>query len=312
MSENNLKGLLLETIKTYFSSLNQNGFDSLSVNIVSKFFENKLRANSSVLLKFMITYRKIHIKQSFAIWSSQIKQITNNLLSNSNDSSQLNFNYHKPIYSALRNNNQISTISRRTNSLTQMENFLQRQEEYKKSKSQKKEQLIRDTEDEYNMMCTFTPNISLSKSMASEGNKSAYIRLYEDSNRRKVNYDKKINDYIRNIKNESNCHNRKKKSIDKLKIEKLYNDYKIQKSKRQKLRQQIDSETGVTFKPRVNTSPYYNKRINGNVNDRSKRTIEDKQNFITTFNYLREKEYIENRYKTNNRKSNSNSKKLYQ
>ena len=305
MTETNLRQLLLETIKTYFSSLNENAFDSISINIVSKFFENKLRANTSVLLKLVNVYKKIHMKESFELWSSQIQPITNNLLSNSNDSSHLNFNYPKPLYSSqLRNNNQISTISRRTNSLTQMENFLQRQEEYKRAKSQKKEQLIRNTEDEYNMMCTFTPNISLSKSIASEGNKSAFIRLYEDSNRRKVNYDKKVNAYIRNIKDESNFNNKKKKSIDKLKIEKLYNDYKKQKSKRQMLRQQIDSETGVTFKPRVNYSPFYTKRIIGNVNDRSKRAIEEKQNFITTFNYLREKEYIESRYKTNSNRKN--------
>ena len=305
-TNNGVKTLLFETIKTYFSSLSQANFETIGLNIISKFFENKYRANASTLHSLIKVYKKIIIRKPFQNWSS-LSQL--NIVSNSNDSSHINYSYPKPNYlNQLRNNNQISTISRRTNSLTQMENFLQRQEEYKKSKSQRKEKRLKDSEDEYNMMCTFTPNISYSKSITSDGNKSAYVRLYEDSNKRKVNYDKKVNDYIKQIKKASNCHNRGKKSIDKFKIEKLYNDYKVQKSKRKMLMEQIDYETGATFKPRVNTSPYYSKRINGTINDRSKKSLQNKQNFVTTFNYLREKELIENQYKRLNNKNTSKNK----
>ena len=183
--------------------------------------------------------------------------------------------------------NSINSSKQRHNSYSQthtVDTFLQRQEQYNLSKIKHKQQLLQHNEDECNRKCTFSPNISYStKSLGNGGNsfeasKSAYNRLYEDSTQRQINYEKKVGDYIKNLKSEANCTrtSHASKTIDKHKIERLYNEYKVQKTKRQRLRNQIDSENGLTFRPHVNTSPQYNKNANTNVETKTKRLMQPK------------------------------------
>lgn len=192
--------------------------------------------------------------------------------------------------------NSINSSKQRHNSYSQshtVDTFLQRQEQYNLSKIKRKQQLLQHNEDECNRLCTFSPNISYStKSLGGansfELSKSAYNRLYEDSTQRKMNYDKKVNDYIKNLKSEANCtrSSHASKTIDKNKIERLYNEYKIQKTKRQMLRNQIDNENGLTFKPHVNaTSPQYNKNVNLNLENKAKKLMQQKHQKMLIKNY---------------------------
>ena len=192
--------------------------------------------------------------------------------------------------------NSINSSKQRHNSYSQthtVDTFLQRQEQYNLSKIKRKQKLLQCNEDECNRLCTFSPNISYStKSLGGtnsfELSKSACNRLYEDSTQRKLNYDKKVNDYIKNLKSEANCTrtSHASKTIDKNKIERLYNEYKIQKTKRQMLRNQIDSENGLTFKPHVNTSsPQYNKNVNVNLENKAKKLMQQKHQRMLIKNY---------------------------
>jgi predicted RNA binding protein with dsRBD fold (UPF0201 family) len=61
---------------------------------------------------------------------------------------------------------------------------------------------------------------------------------------------------------------------------------KIQKTKRQMLRNQIDNENGLTFKPHVNaTSPQYNKNVNFNLENKAKKLMQQKHQKMLIKNY---------------------------
>jgi hypothetical protein len=204
--------------------------------------------------------------------------------------------YHHPHSNNNYFHNSINSSKQRHNSYSQshtLDTFLQRQEQYNLSKIKRKQKLLQHNEDECNRLCTFSPNISYSTKSLGGGNsfelsKSAYNRLYEDSTQRKMNYDKKVNDYIKNLKSEANCTRslHASKTIDKNKIERLYNEYKIQKTKRQMLRNQIDNENGLTFKPHVNaTSPQYNKNVNFNLENKTRKLMQQKHQKMLIKNY---------------------------
>ena len=334
LPKNNPRPLLVKTISEYFSSLPEQLYQIISQNIVNKFYDNKYKANSPLLINLLKCYSKKEeqtIRHSFSSWRNKINynitetnfyHQTDNEEDNASSMNQamlFNFytgqstysgNFYKQNYTSRdkqhnnrkRNhskpfyNNSINSSKQRHHSYSQMhavDNFLQRQEQYNISKSKNKQKLLQNNEDEYNRRCTFSPNISYStKSLGNSGNsfemsKSAYMRLYEDSTQRKLNYEKKVNDYIKNLKSEANQTRTSNgsKVIDKNKIEKLYNDYKLQKTKRQMLMNQIDNETGMTFKPHVNSSPQYTKKINMNIQNRAKKLMQQNNQKKMVKNY---------------------------
>ena len=121
--------------------------------------------------------------------------------------------------------------------------------------------LIQQNEDEYDLLCTFSPKIrkkSFDKNSYSKinfnKNNNIYQKLYDDYNKRKIEHNRKVSDYFKRIKSESSLsanHSPSKKIIDKGKIEKLYNDYKQREIKRMKLVNKINLENGITFKPDI-------------------------------------------------------------
>ena len=86
---------------------------------------------------------------------------------------------------------------------------------------------------------------------------------------------------LRNVINSNSLGNKKEPSnqkvtVDYKKIEDLYNDYKRERDKRNKKRNQIDAELGITFKPELYTNGKYYNKINPNFHDRERQFIEDK------------------------------------
>ena len=84
------------------------------------------------------------------------------------------------------------------------------------------------------------------------------------------------------------------KIIDKQQIEKLYNDFRQRQSRRRLLMEKIDNEDGITFKPRVNTSPSYFKKhdtLYNNLNINRNKT----QRNIMAYDYYKEMELMEMR-----------------
>ena len=349
LPKNNVKPLLIKTLFDFLNTLTKNTLQSLSNQIVQRFYDNKYRAHAMLLNKLYEVYSKsisqLKVKH-FNLWktfiednndntnnqnisielNNKIKDCedyfnthykqskynlyttthpimlkrkynnsnTNNSFGGNNTNININ-NIHSPIIfnsNRLTHQQQLSTISKRTNSASQIETFLQRQEDFKNSKQRKLEKRLQLSETALDGIYTFSPNISSHfQHSYSDSLKATHIRLYEDSNVRKRKIQQKVNEYITTITSPK----QKTKTIDKSQIEKLYNDYKLRKTRRKMLMDKVNCEEGITFKPVVHLSPNYLKKINGSFFERNRKSIENKQNFITTYNYLREMELMEMR-----------------
>jgi len=123
------------------------------------------------------------------------------------------------------------------------------------------------------IQCTFNPNLNLTKNNY-KTIKSRYIAKSNSVN----SLDNK--NYI--------IINEKKKKLNKKAINKLYNDYKLQKEKKFNLIEKIDLEKGITYKPNLNLNNKYAKKIEGDVILRGQQMIKEKNDFIDSYNYLRD------------------------
>lgn len=160
-----------------------------------------------------------------------------------------------------------------SSSYSSLRNFFARQEHFSTRKSTSKEKILLDQEEKTSMQCTFTPNMSLSHSVSLSS-----LRTKNDTHRSYRTID-------------SNNTITKRKKIDKQKIEKLYNDYKNKQIYKKKLQKKFDKEDGMTFSPNFIPSPRYLSKVDGDVVERSSRTLENKKDFVKTFKYLRDMEF---------------------
>ena len=104
-------------------------------------------------------------------------------------------------------------------------------------------------------------------------NSNVFEKLYEDSTRRKRENSKKLNEIMMQIKTDSNFiynKNREgnfkiKKNFDKDTIERLYNNYKLNKIKNKELEERINIENGYTFKPTISKKKFKSNNKNNNT-----------------------------------------------
>ena len=78
------------------------------------------------------------------------------------------------------NNNYNKSTHSNLSACSSIKNFLERQEEYSKRKSYSKERLFNSQEERTGMQCTFTPNISRSKTPSgsiTSRESNPYLRL---------------------------------------------------------------------------------------------------------------------------------------
>lgn len=152
-----------------------------------------------------------------------------------------------------------------------MRNFFQRQERFQTRMNTSRDKIRSDADEKTNSQCTFTPDMSLSRSHS-----TSFTHSNVKARRSRAS------------KSPSKSRSRK---VDLKQIEKLYNDYKKRRKSKKKLREKFDSEDGITFNPKFTASPNYINAIDGDVIIRSTRTLENKKDFVKTFNYLREMEF---------------------
>ena len=147
---------------------------------------------------------------------------------------------------------------------------------------------------------------SVSKSLSNSFNNTqnpmpAYERLYKYNLVQKQNYIQKQKEIeqeiklaaspsLRNIINSNINNNEKivniKYGVDYKKIEELYNDYKKEKDRLNKKREDLDAEQGITFKPSSYTNGKYHSKINPNFFERERQFVEEKEKFVTGYNML--------------------------
>ena len=251
---------ILNSLINYFKNLKINDLENLAKNIFNKFIENK----NKIVNKFLKNITKIKnnlnlviLKKYFLKWNKKKESNFNSISSNFENKKE-----------KINNSNNIS-LNRKSNSV----NFLTRLNNYNlKSERHKNKMLIQN----YNLdeiQCTFNPNLNLTKNNY-KTIKSRYISKSNSVN----SLDNK--NYV--------LINEKKKKLNKKAINKLYNDYKLQKEKKFNLIEKINLEKGITYKPNLNLNNKYAKKIEGDVILRGQQMIKEKNDFIDSYNYLRE------------------------
>jgi hypothetical protein len=169
-------------------------------------------------------------------------------------------------------------------------NFSLRMQKFNKIKEEKKKKLMKSLETDYNSIYTFSPKLNKNPHQINNNSKiankkiPAYERLYNKNKnpKRKSNEEKK--------EQKSSLINNNNKSVDFQKIQKLYEEYKLQKQKRKKEQKLIDKERGLTFNPLlINGNKYLDKIVPGFF-EREKKFVEDHNNHINAYRNFLNKE----------------------
>ena len=149
-------------------------------------------------------------------------------------------------------NNNHNSDYKNKNKSNNINNFIQRQENYTQSINKQREKLYKDNEDEFDLIYTFNPKINNNlKYIRNNSNISIYNRLYLDSLDRQKKQEEIENNLIKKKSNNISCSNQ-------IIIDELYLEHKYRNEKHKKLINKIDNETGITFTPEINK---FNKKI---------------------------------------------------
>ena len=182
--------------------------------------------------------------------------------------------------------------------------FEKRLKEFENNKKNKLKKLSADLEIEQKQQFTFSPKINetfnnnSNNSKATSQNQStiskrkkipAYKRLYNENKFKKIRQEERIKEEMDKIrKNSSKISDGS--ILDTKKIEELYNDYKIKKSRLKIKQEQIEQEQGITFKPELISEKKYYDKINPDFYEREKEFLEKQQQSIETYKIFLQKE----------------------
>ena len=318
-SNSNNEEFIIQTLSTYIMSLTITQIKNMSSNIIKNFLKNKTKINDRFMSNIFKIYSNKKLKTCFEFWKKNSFD-NNNEINNNNNINEINevktnyknaisnFNILKNIqnqkskklksqkknisksFISDSNNNQpnkiknkknfISTYNSLNNSINCSQNFIKRQNEYTKKVQENKEKVKNKSEEEIQLLCSFSP------------------KLYENTIKVKSRY----NNNIINTPKSSSKKKEKIKTLSRGKscsnltsevTERLYNDFTKYKQKRIDLQKSIDNERGITFKPKSYTqnSGYL---VEGNFGERNRKLLEDRQNFAFVYDYLRQKQINEN------------------
>ena len=316
-SSNNNKEFIIQTLSTYIMSLTITQIKNMSSNIIENFFKNKIKVNGRFMSNVFKIYSNKKLKKCFEFWKknsfnnfyeinnniNEINEMETNLknpISNFNLLKKIQNQKSKKLKSQKKNisksfisdsnntkpnkiktkKNFISTYNSLNNSTNCSQNFIKRQNEYTKKVQENKEKVKNKSEEELQLLCSFSP------------------KLYENTIKVKSRY----NNNIINTPKSSSKKKEKIKTLSRGKscsnltsevTERLYNDFTKYKQKRIDLQKSIDNERGITFKPKSYTqnSGYL---VEGNFGERNRKLLEDRQNFAFVYDYLRQKQINEN------------------
>jgi len=218
--------------------------------------------------------------------------------------------------------------------------FDKRLKEFEINKKNKIKKLSEDIEEEQKQQFTFTPKINevtynntnnfnkrninsiinnnytvsnlsknstINQSMHSKTNTNskkipAYKRLYNENKNKLIRQEKREKEELEKIKkNSSKISEGNNNILDKKKIEELYNDYKMKKTRLKIKQEEIEKEQGITFHPELISDKNYFNKINPDFYMREKIFLEKQQKNIETY-----KQYLE---KENNKKNYTEEEK---
>ena len=320
---------LTEFIKQ-LTPVNQN---EISTAIVNNYNHNKMKLKLKCALNLFKKYNVNSKRKAFnKLKVVSIKKDTydydynnNNKFNNNNNNIQQRSNklsYKKPRYDNNNNNNNIETYSPHKVSLSNyhLDSFLTRQERFSQRLKEKKDQHTSKIEEEMRLLYTFSPKVNnyplhtVNKSnnfisindMNYSNHHDMMISNYNDKGERERERERKQSAFDRlykegtsrikerNLKDKEGYRsgNESKKVVSKASINKMHKKYVDYEKKKKMLQKTFDEEMGITFKPKSFTvgSGYV---VDSNFEDRNKKLIEDRNNFIFVYDYLRRSKFNE-------------------
>lgn len=301
--------IMKDVLYSYLKGLNDEYIKFISNTMINNFILYKKKMISKKLNNILIIYKKqelLLIKEKLFIWKNTLNiskiNISNNLkdnyfhlnlnvgpiMNNSsggsiiiNNNNELNYKTRNYNYSYINKRQKINSYERmkrgddkiRKNKYPSekiVNKFIRRQERYSMNNSQKKEEMIKENEEENKLIYTFEPNINNSlRKLYKKDNLPVSKRLYNDSiikNNKRL--EKEINNNSKSI-SLSGKPNNKKKYIE------LYEDSKLRKEKNEELIKRIEKECGYTYEPTIS---YKKNSIRNNFKEieRNKKKIGNK------------------------------------
>ena len=256
----------------YLSSLNNECLNKLGNNIYNQYIKNRKVTLCKHLIKIFNIFQNLyyrHAQHCLNIWKNKICFMNNSnstiKISKSQSSDKLSKinqyynNINQDKYSSYSN---YHTLRKSQNC------FFERMNKYNIKKEKNKQLQESLKEEEINLFCTFSPDLTLTKK--------------NNNSKKPIPFNKKhiIKEYISEEK--------PKRKVNNEAMIKLYNDYHQSTLRKEKLKESIDKENGLTFSPRVNKDSKYNKNIRDNFYERNNKLIIDKKNFIEGFNLVRD------------------------
>ena len=214
--------------------------------------------------------------------------------------------------------------------------FDKRLKEFEINKKNKIQKLSQDIEEEQKQQFTFTPKINeitynnsnkynkrninslnnnnnytisnisknstINQSMISKNNTNskkipAYKRLYNENKNKLIRQEKREKEELEKIKkNSSKISEGNNNILDKKKIEELYNDYKMKKTRLKIKQEEIEKEQGITFHPELISDKNYFNKINPDFYMREKIFLEKQQKNLEIYKQYLEKETSKKNY----------------
>ena len=246
--------------------------------------KSKNRFNSQPNIKSEISvFDRLYQYNKKYFAKKQLKQVEYENIKNA----QLTF---QPFKSVNYNNNNNGKLNN---------NFEERQKTFLESKKNHKDRIENEINDDFNRECYFNPKIHKMEKLKKmdvlkngyEINIPAYKRLYNDVKRRRNKNKKIIDEYNMKINEQCNSIQHSNSCVDYNKIDELYNQYKTKNEKRQKIKEKLEFEEGITFHPYVNKNNNYYNKIKNDFFERNNQLIDNKNKFIQD-NQIKEEEKL--------------------
>lgn len=291
---NELEEVLVNSISGFIASQNQTQLKAIAKGLVSKFAENKKRIKDRYLLTVFGIYAQNKIKPYFQKWkSNQLRKDYDYILDRINESRQT----EKKLFSSGGNYNNSYRIPK----ISIQDNFIDRQEKFSQRKKENKIKKETQKENELQLLYTFSPKVNSSgnfpkKSMDGISNFSPELKS-EDKGKKMNAFDRLYRNgvlkYRKNLNNDfKKKGNTSKRGNNQQTYDKLYKDHFDLENRRKNLQKEIDEERGLTFKPQCFTSKS-GYCVEGNFDERNKKLIEDRENFVFVYDYLRQCKFNE-------------------
>lgn len=324
-----IKQQLANTLEVFLLKVTKEGAKEIAWNIINQYQKNKWKSNNDLLLKMVFIYSKHQLMvhyQKFIRWSSRfsIRQKRNGIkpvrcyysfeesMQNSKNA-QTNLNIHMNANSNVKNNSlsNLSILSLNNKPITNaMTGFLNRQVQFKENQTKAIEKVLKDSEEEYALICTFNPRINSNSNNNSNthdklnpssdsSKRHACLRLYDERISRQNKREQIEKNEIDKIKRVMG-HNKTK--VDESKIFQLYEDFKLRKNKKRLLAKQVDNDRGYTYTPDISTLNRSIKKLSSCSSSQLINSVHITQRNLTPIQYRTEKNLsikIHNSYITN-------------